>query len=1432
MKKSFAENCIRYISTATALILALAMLCCANFSASAKDLGSNLTITDTTLLLQDINTTTNTTPAKTKELIASGASVDVVSTGISGTYYLDLSDNYSNWEQASARFAICTYTTDNSNRNYIWYNMEKVSGEDHIYKATVNDSNYYINFARMNPGTTTNNWDNKWDDTGDLTPESGKNCYKLNAKTWSSGGGTWSSYSATTSYTVTFHANGHGTRPDAQTVTSGGKATVPTPPTAEGWTFVGWYTESSCTNAYNFDTPVTDNLDLYAKWTENASSDVSADIISVLKGEKIMFYVGEYTSWNQNTVYLNTTASSTGRTSVSLTLSGSTSPGPGSDKYNFVTLPAAKYYITHDSGFSYKPVMTSNAVAGNYYLVQDTNPKVYSSSGAKSTTVNEEALTITTSSTAGKSGVGKSYSTVYYIKSGSTYSSIGTTESAVNTYLANMADGTYTLYTCDTDGSITVLRDTDTFTKLSVVKYDVNVHYNSKGGNDYTSKIEENTNFLVPTSTIVEGYTLEGWYTTSTFDTGTKVTFPLTITGNTDLYAKWEASKYSITYKSGSEPLSGLTPSEYTYGVGVTKLPTPSKEGYTFKGWYDNEGLTGDLVKLISQEATGDKTFYAKWEASKYSITYKSGSTTLTGLEPSEYTYGVGVDTLPTPSKEGYTFKGWYDNEGLTGDLVKLISQEATGDKTFYAKWELNTFKHKYVFLDASGCDWFYDNKCVGVVYFNNDNVAKTTTGYTEMKELFTDDSGYESGDGKAQHSKLLFAEVPSGTTKITFARHGSGDYNNNYNITNFGYSNFTTNNCFKITGGGNNDSSVSGTWSEKTYNPVPIDFSVVGNGSVAFKNTVSPEITVSNGGTIYADKASTALKVKATPSENYEVSVFTINTINSEDKLGSITDISAGGTVDVGALGDTNTVEVTFKASQSPKIKVIPVANSSIRLSYTDPDGTSKIGTAFNTEYEIQYNSSFTLEITPASGYYVKSVSNNLTPTDTLPKAGTITATATQVKENLNLSYTLEKNPTVTIAVPANCTVEFAYTNDNGVSTTATTAGTYSVYYGSDISYKVTPNDGFYVATMEGVTNKSPTPPVAGEVTGSIPNITADVTDTITCTINPNPTVTIKCYDSTGNEIKSGAGITVDGVTGVNTTQTKTVLYKDSTGATFTASVADSHKNNYVFLGYYNTPSAAGNKYANGGYNDHDVTVTDDSNKAYDVTVTDDSIKVYNVCSNRTIYAIFAQLYEVKFSYKNLSTFTVNSEAVANGGAVYVKEGTSLSLATTFDEDYKMTNDCWKISPTDVGTFTRNASNATYVVGNKNVTITITPEIATYTGQGKWGSRLLRIETSGANGDAPWFAAKFEVVKDSNTTYEWVRFSEVKTDNYECVIPDNATSVEFCRMKPDAKAFSADGVWNVTSTTLGNSDEKYILYFDMTDSSNWVFKCRKDTSG
>lgn len=76
-----------------------------------------------------------------------------------------------------------------------------------------------------------------------------------------------------TTYTVTFNANGHGTAPASQTVLSGGKATEPTTPTPTGYAFGGWYKDSDCTNAWNFNTDtVTADTVLYAKWSEDTVS--------------------------------------------------------------------------------------------------------------------------------------------------------------------------------------------------------------------------------------------------------------------------------------------------------------------------------------------------------------------------------------------------------------------------------------------------------------------------------------------------------------------------------------------------------------------------------------------------------------------------------------------------------------------------------------------------------------------------------------------------------------------------------------------------------------------------------------------------------------------------------------------------------------------------------------------------------------------------------------------------------------------------------------------------------------------------------------------------------------------------------------------------------------------------------------------------------
>lgn len=79
-------------------------------------------------------------------------------------------------------------------------------------------------------------------------------------------------------YTVTFDLQGYGTMTTAtQTdIPKGDKVTEPNPaPSANGWTFGGWYKEAACTNAYDFNSAVNSSFTLYAKWTENSGGGPS-----------------------------------------------------------------------------------------------------------------------------------------------------------------------------------------------------------------------------------------------------------------------------------------------------------------------------------------------------------------------------------------------------------------------------------------------------------------------------------------------------------------------------------------------------------------------------------------------------------------------------------------------------------------------------------------------------------------------------------------------------------------------------------------------------------------------------------------------------------------------------------------------------------------------------------------------------------------------------------------------------------------------------------------------------------------------------------------------------------------------------------------------------------------------------------------------------
>ncbi len=124
----------------------------------------------------------------------------------------------------------------------------------------------------------------------------------------------------------------------------------------------------------------------------------------------------------------------------------------------------------------------------------------------------------------------------------------------------------------------------------------------------------------------------------------------------TELTVQWTAPTYTVTLHANGGTINNGNVIEYTYGVGAT-LPTDvTRTGYTFKGWYDNENLTGSPVTAIGDTETGNKEYWAKWEINQYTVTVKpeNGEADITITQD----YGTPI-TAPTLTREGYQFNGW-----------------------------------------------------------------------------------------------------------------------------------------------------------------------------------------------------------------------------------------------------------------------------------------------------------------------------------------------------------------------------------------------------------------------------------------------------------------------------------------------------------------------------------------------------------------------------------------------------------------------------------------------------------------------------------------------------------------------------------------------------------------------------------------------------
>ncbi|MCI8497793.1 MAG: InlB B-repeat-containing protein, partial [Bacilli bacterium] len=253
------------------------------------------------------------------------------------------------------------------------------------------------------------------------------------------------------------------------------------------------------------------------------------------------------------------------------------------------------------------------------------------------------------------------------------------------------------------------------------------------------------------------GYTQNGWWTASSGGNEIKSTSIFRQVSNQTVYAHWTANEYTVTFNpngSSVSPTSKTVTYDSTYG----DLPTPSaKTGYNFDGWYTS--ATGGTKITSSSKVTtaGNHTLYARWSAKAFRVTFNpNGGSVSTPYKTVYYEQSYG--TLPTPTRTGYTFKGWYTSTSGGTKIESNTIYRLTDGQSLYAQWTINSYT---VTINPNGGS--YNGYTSSRSYSYNYNSTVTLSNPTRGGYTFNGWS--KSGYGSLSSNRLT---VGAGNTTLT----------------------------------------------------------------------------------------------------------------------------------------------------------------------------------------------------------------------------------------------------------------------------------------------------------------------------------------------------------------------------------------------------------------------------------------------------------------------------------------------------------------------------------------------------------------------------------------------------------------------------------------------------------------------------------------
>lgn len=578
-------------------------------------------------------------------------SITFDSNGGTGTVSIPLQAKHSQKAAPKADW----YTTANGSQK--WSSDEKISGNITLYAQWEIIEDYYTISPVDVPTVQKDHYDLLgWSLTKDgAVQESIQNQITFNGKIKQMSNVTIFAAWTPHKYTVTFNGNGHDIdNIPSQLVTYNQHADnrIPTG-VNDGYTFVEWCTDAECTQKYSFNTPVTSDITLYAKWklgqpevVFNANGHGSNISVTVNYGDKV------------------------------------TKPtDPSCTGYTFLG-----WFTDANCTTSYD---FNNAVKSNITLYAKWN-------------INQYTVTFNMN--------GKGANT--------------TSKVNYNSKVTKPANPTATGYTFGewyTDSGCTKVFDFNTaitgnttlYAKWNPLQYTVSFKYKTGRTAAPDAKVNHGNKVTKPAQTLTNGVMIKDWYTDANL---TKLyDFNTSVTNNITLYAK-SAYYYKIQfYKHDTNGAENPISTCYRWeGDKVGTIPTVSRSDTSWVG----EGSVE--IKCMHNDGTSNKSYgdysyekRAPWKLSSWNTSSNgkgSGAATITaatvctGVYPNciincyaqwvkDYenkTINIKSSTMPSVSRSGYTFLGWYTaaSGGTKITLNKGVQKDFDIPKTLYAHWQ------------------------------------------------------------------------------------------------------------------------------------------------------------------------------------------------------------------------------------------------------------------------------------------------------------------------------------------------------------------------------------------------------------------------------------------------------------------------------------------------------------------------------------------------------------------------------------------------------------------------------------------------------------------------------------------------------------------------------------------------------------------------